>query len=88
MEEAQKLAAEIEDKSVTVYIKSGEGGKTFGSISTKEIATAVKEQLGYTFDKKKMVLDEPVKSLGTYIIQLKIHKDVIGKLTVRVEEAK
>lgn len=88
LDEAKKLAAELEDKSVTVYIKSGEGGKTFGSISTKEISSAVKEQLGYTFDKKKMVLDEPIKSLGTYNVQLKIHKDVVGKLEVRVVEAK
>lgn len=88
LDEAKRLAAEIEEKQVTVSIKSGEGGRTFGSVSTKEIAEAVKKQLGYDLDKKKMVLDEPIKTLGTHIIQLKLHKDVVGKLTVKVTEAK
>ena len=88
LDDAKRLAAEIEEKQVTVSIKSGEGGRTFGSVSTKEIAEAVKKQLGYDLDKKKMVLDEPIKTLGTHIIQLKLHKDVVGKLTVKVTEAK
>lgn len=87
-EEAKKLADEIAGKHITLSIKSGEGGRTFGSISTKEVADAVKKQLGYELDKKKMILDEPIKTLGTHIIQLKLHKDVKGKLEVRVTEAK
>ena len=79
-------AATIEDKSVTVYMKTGEGGRTFGTISTKEVAAAVKEQLGLEVDKKKMKLDEPIKTLGTHIIALKLHKDVTAKLTVKVVE--
>ena len=74
---AKELAATIEDKSVTVYMKTGEGGRTFGTISTKEVAAAVK---------KKMKLDEPIKTLGTHIIALKLHKDVTAKLTVKVVE--
>ena len=73
-------------KSVTVYMKTGEGGRTFGTISTKEVAAAVKEQLGLEVDKKKMKLDEPIKTLGTHIIALKLHKDVTAKLTVKVVE--
>lgn len=88
LDEAKKLAAEIEEKHVTLSIKSGEGGRTFGSVSTKEVAAAVKAQLGYEIDKKKMMLDEPIRTLGTHIIQVKYHKDVIGKLEVRVTEAK
>lgn len=88
LDEAKKLAEEIAGKHVTLSIKSGEGGRTFGSVSTKEIAEAVKKQLGYDLDKKKMILDEPIKTLGTHIIQLKLHKDVIGKLEVKVTEAK
>ena len=83
---AKELAATIEDKSVTVYMKTGEGGRTFGTISTKEVAAAVKEQLGLEVDKKKMKLDEPIKTLGTHIIALKLHKDVTAKLTVKVVE--
>lgn len=87
-DEAKKLSDEISEKEITLSIKSGEGGRTFGSISTKEIAVAVKAQLGYDIDKKKMVLDEPIKTLGSHIIQIKYHKNVTGKLTVRVTEAK
>ena len=83
---AKELAATIEDKSVTVYMKTGEGGRTFGTISTKEVVAAVKEQLGLEVDKKKMKLDEPIKTLGTHIIALKLHKDVTAKLTVKVVE--
>ncbi len=86
--EARTLAEELAGKYVTLSIKSGAGGKIFGSVSTKEIADAVKKQLGYDLDKKKMALDEPIKALGTHIIQLKLHKEVTGKLEVRVTEAK
>ena len=82
---AKELAASIEDKSVTLS-KTGEGGKTFGTISTKEIAVAAKEQLGLEVDKKKMKLDEPIKTLGTHIVALKLHKDVTARLTVKVVE--
>ena len=87
LEEAKKLAAEIEKQSVTLSIKSGEGGRTFGSVSTKEIAAAIKTQLGYDIEKKKMLLDEPIRTLGSHIIHIKLHKDVTAKLTVKVKEA-
>lgn len=87
LEEAKAFAKEIEDKIITVTMKSGEGGRTFGSISTKEIAKAAKEQLGYDIDKKKLVLDDTIKTLGSHIIHVKIHKDVMGQLTVKVIEA-
>ena len=77
---AKELAATIEDKSVTVYLKTGEGGRTFGTISTKEVAAAVKEQLGLEVDKKKMKLDEPIKTLGTHIIALEAEQSVIGSM--------
>ena len=65
-----------------------EAGKTFGTISTKEVAAAAKEQLGLDIDKKKMRLDEPIKTLGNHIITVKLHKDVTAKLTVSVGESK
>ena len=87
LEEAKSLAEKIEQLSVTLQIKSGEGGKTFGSVSTKEIAAAVKSQLNLEIDKKKMVLDEPIKTLGNHIIKVKLHKEVTANLTVKVKEA-
>lgn len=83
--QAQELAKQVEAAVVNVTIKSGEGGKTFGSVSTKEIAAAA-EKSGLKLDKKKMMLDEPIRSLGTHIIQVKLHKDVTAKLTVKVTE--
>ncbi len=85
---AKELAAKIEETSVTVSIKAGEGGRTFGSVSTKEIGKAVSDQLKLDIDKKKMVLTDPLKALGNYEVPIKLHKDVIAKLTVRVVEAK
>ncbi|MBQ6814475.1 MAG: 50S ribosomal protein L9 [Lachnospiraceae bacterium] len=86
LEEAKALGERLKELSVTLNIKSGEGGKTFGSVSTKEIAEAVKKQLGLDLDKKKMVLDEPIRTLGSHIIQVKLHKDVTATLTVKVTE--
>lgn len=85
--EAKRLAAEIEEKSVTVSIKAGEGGRTFGSVSTKEIAKAALDQLKLDIDKKKMVLPEPIKSLGTFEVPIKLHREVTAKLRVKVVEA-
>lgn len=86
LEAAKAFAKDLEDKTVTVAVKSGEGGRIFGSISTKEIAKAAKDQLGMEIDKKKMNLDAPVKALGTYSVSVKLHKEVTGKLTVKVIE--
>ena len=80
-------AAKMADMEVIVSIKSGKDGRTFGSVSSKEIATAFKEQHGMEIDKKKIVLDEPIRSVGTTIVSVKLHKDVVGKLNVRVREA-
>ena len=86
LEEAKVLAKKIEEQPVTVSIKSGEGGKTFGSVSTIEIAAAAKSQIGLDIDKMKMVLDEPIKVLGSHIIKVKLHKEVTANLTVKVTE--
>ncbi|RKI39668.1 50S ribosomal protein L9 [bacterium D16-51] len=87
LEEAKAFAEELKGKSVTVSIRTGSGGRTFGSVSTKEVALAAKEQLGYELDKKKMVLNEPIKNLGTYIVPIKLHQKVTGELKVVVKEA-
>lgn len=84
---AKELADRIEKLSVSLSMKAGEGGRAFGSVSGKEIAAAVSEQLGLDLDKKKMVLPEPIKTFGTHEVPVKLHKDVTAKLTVKVTEA-
>ena len=86
-EAAQALAEKLKDKKVTVKMKAGEGGRTFGSVSTKEIATAAKEQLGLELDKKKMQLPEPIRAFGMTEVSVKLHPKVMGSLTVHVVEA-
>lgn len=83
---AQKLAAEISGKSVTLSIKAGSDGRAFGSVSTKDISVAAKEQLGFDLDKKKMHLDEPIKSVGTFTVTIKLHPSVTTELKVVVEQ--
>ena len=87
LDAAKALAAELETKQVMVKIKAGEGGKTFGSVSSKEIATACKEQHGIEIDKKKIVLPESLKNFGSYEVTVKLHPQVAAKLTVKVTEA-
>jgi len=86
-EAALALAKELEDKKVVVKMKGGEGGRTFGSVSTKEIAAEAKVQLGLDLDKKKMQLTEPIRSFGMTEVPIKLHPKVTGKFTVHVVEA-
>ncbi len=85
LEKAKEFAKEIETKSVLVSIKAGQDGRVFGSVSTKEIAVAAKEQLNYDLDKKKMQLKEPIKNIGTYMLPIKLHPKVTAELKVIVE---
>ena len=87
LEAAKEFAKVLEESTVVVKIKSGEGGRTFGSVSSKEIAQEAKKQLDFDIDKKKIVLDEPICTLGTHVIQIKLHKDVTAKMNVKVQEA-
>lgn len=85
--QARELADKISEGSITLSIKAGEGGKAFGSVSSKEISGAVKSQLGYDIDKKKLVLPEPIKTFGSHEVSIKLHKKVTAKLTVKVTES-
>ena len=87
LDAAKAFAEELKDKQVDVGIKVGEGGRTFGSISAKEIAEAAKAQLGYELDKKKLQLSAPIKELGTTMVPIKLHPKVTGELKVVVKEA-
>lgn len=84
---AKELGEKLEKASVTLSMKAGEGGRAFGSVSGKEIAKAIEEQLGLEIDKKKLVLPEPLKTFGTHEVPVKLHKDVTAKLAVKVKEA-
>ena len=86
LKRAQEFAKDLETKSVTVGIKVGSGGKTFGSVSTKEIADAAKKQLGIEIDKKKMVLASPLRELGETQVPVKVHPKVTANLKVIVKE--
>lgn len=83
---AKELAAQLAAGKVELAIKVGEGGRTFGSVSSKEIAAAVKEQMKLDIDKKKIQLKEAIKSLGTHVVTVKLHPEVSAELKVVVKE--
>ena len=85
-EAAVELGKVVEQQKVVVKVKCGDGGRVFGAVSTKEIATATKEQTNLDLDKKKMQLSDPIKALGTYEIPVKLHPKVTAKLSVQVVE--
>lgn len=87
LEEAQALGKKIEAGKVELAIKVGEGGRAFGSVSSKEIAAAVKEQMGYDIDKKKIQLKDAIKTLGNHAVPVKLHQKVTVDLKVIVREA-
>lgn len=87
LDAAKALAEVLQTKQVTVKIKAGEGGKAFGSVSSKEIAAAYKEQHNLDVDKKKIQLPESLKNFGTYQVNVKLHPQVTAVLTVKVSEA-
>ncbi|MBS4536968.1 50S ribosomal protein L9 [Clostridium sp. D2Q-11] len=84
--EAEKLAEKIAELTVKIKSKSGEGGRLFGSVTTKEIATALQKQHGIKIDKRKMILDNNIKSLGTTIVKVKVYPDITADLKVHVVE--
>ena len=85
---AQALAKELKDKKVTASMKVGANGKTFGSISSKEVSELIKSQLGIDVDKKKIIMKEAVKALGGYNIGIKLHPEVTAELLLDVLEEK
>lgn len=86
LEAAQALAKEMEGKAIKVAVKAGEGGRVFGSVSTKEIAEEIKKQLGYEVDKKKIQIDNPIRALGTTNVTVKLHTKVTAEIRVNVVE--
>lgn len=85
-EEAKMLAEKISKVQVEIKAKSGENGKLFGSVTNKEIADVLKSKHGLSIDKKKIVLPEPIKSLGSFQLEVKVYPEVSAKLAVKVVE--
>ena len=87
LDEAKELGKKIEAGKVELVIKIGEGGRAFGSVSSKEIVAEFKAQHGIELDKKKIVLADSIKNFGNYEVAIKLHPQVTGKFTVKVTEA-
>ena len=85
-EEAKKTQEKMKEIVVKIKTKAGENGKTFGSITSKEISENLEKQFKIKVDKKKISLPEQIKTLGTYIVEVKLFEGVVGKLTVSVTE--
>ena len=86
LDAATKLAQEIKDREIRVAVKTGEKGRVFGSVSSKEIAEEIKAQLGYEIDKKKIQLAAPIRELGVTIVPIKLHPKVNAQISVQVTE--
>ncbi|MCR5634234.1 MAG: 50S ribosomal protein L9 [Lachnospiraceae bacterium] len=86
LEEAKIFAKDLETKTIKTKIKCGENGKTFGSVSSKEICEELKKQHGIDIDKKKILLKEPIRTPGAFEIEVKVHPQVTGKFHIVIEE--
>lgn len=86
LKEAQALAKKLSGMTVSVHAKAGAGGKLFGSVTSKDIADALGKALGQEIDKRRVVLEEDIKTFGTYPVEIRVHPGVVGKCSVKVEE--
>lgn len=83
--EARETAAKLETLTVKLAVKMGANGKSFGSVSTKEIAEAMEKEAGFPIDKKKISTENTIKEAGTYTVTVKLHPEVAAKVKVTVE---
>ncbi len=84
LEEARMLAAKLSGETVSIRVKSGEKGKLFGSVTSKEIAETISAQFGEEIDKRKVELPEAIKTLGDFPVKIKLHPQAVAEVTVRV----
>ena len=87
LDAAKAFAEELSTKEIILTLKVGEGGRTFGSVSSKEISEAAKKQLNLDIDKKKLQLENPIRNLGVTNVPVRLHPKVTGSLKVWVKEA-
>jgi len=85
--EAVEISRQLREMTVVVTAKGGGAGKLFGSVTAQEIADALKAKSGITIDKRKIVLSDPIKNVGTYTVQCKLGYEITAPLTVKIEEA-
>ncbi len=88
LEKAQEDGKKLDGKTLTIYQKTGAGDRLFGSVTAKEIADEIKKTMNIDVDKKKIVIDEPIKSLGSYKVDVRLHVNVHAKLTVTIAQQK
>ncbi len=86
LEKAKKTAEDLSKLTIVVKMKAGEGGRAFGSVSSKEIVEEARKQFGVEIEKKKVVLEDPIRTFGTYEFSVKLHPEVTAKMRVKVEE--
>lgn len=84
-EAAQELVNELKKKELLIKVKTGEGGRLFGAITSKDVSEAIKKQLGLEIDKKKIVMDN-IKGTGLYEAEIKVYPEISGRLKIRVDE--
>lgn len=83
-DEAKVLASQLSKVSVTIPVKTGEGGKVFGSVTAKDIADAIQSQYNLEIDKRKIELKEAIKALGTHSVTVRVHPEITGKIEVKI----
>jgi len=87
VEEAKELAKKIENSPIEIIAKAGDGGRLFGSVTSKDLAETLEKQHHIKIDKRKITLPEPIRELGVRYVEIKLHVGVVGKLTVNIKEA-
>ncbi len=85
--EAMEISKKLRQMTLTVTAKGGGTGRLFGAVTNQEIADALKKNSGIAIDKRKIVIDEPIKNVGTYTVKCKLGYEIVGQLTVKIEEA-
>ena len=85
--EALEVSKKLRDMTLVVTAKGGGAGRLFGSVTNQEIADALKAKTGIVLDKRKIVIADPIKSVGTYTVQCKLGYEITAPLTVKIEEA-
>ena len=85
-EEAVLLGKQMEEINIQIEVKAGEGGRLFGSITSKEITEQLKKQKNLDIDKRKILMDEPIRTLGSTFVEIKLHQKVTTKIRVDVQE--
>ena len=85
--EAVEISKKLRELTLTVTAKGGGAGKLFGSVTNQEIADALKANAGIALDKRKIVISDPIKNVGTYTVQCKLGYEIVAPLTVKIQEA-